>query len=157
MTTISPVTSRWMVRSDLPDVVDIELHCEGRLNCQDILALMAERNQVAHVAEHRVTGEVVGWHAYTLTSSTIDLVRFGVKPSWRRHGVGSTMLAKLCERLSHQRRDRIISYVDERAVELQMFLSRRGFVARSVIGPTYLMDYEYGKTSTNVGTIEAQR
>ena len=146
-----------MVRSDLPSVVDIELHCEGRLNRQQILSLLSERNHVAHVAEHRVTGEVIGWHSYALTASTIDLTRFGVHPEWRCQGVGSEMLRGLRDRMSHTRRARLISYVDERALDLQLFLSRRGFVARNVIGLSYLMEFKQTRRSTNVSSVEAQR
>jgi len=151
------VLTRWMCRPDLPGVVDVEMDCEGRLNCQDILALLTERNQIAHVTENRVTGEIIGWQAYSLTSSTIDLLRFGVKKDWRRQGVATDMLRRLKERMSHARRSRLISYVDERSLDLQLFLSHRGFVARNVIGATYLMEYRHGRTATNVGTIEAQR
>src|SRR5262249_23713338 len=74
---------------------------------------------------------------------------FAVHPSYRRHGVGAQMVAKLISKLSSHRRTRITLEVRETNLSAQLFFRAQGFKAVRVLralyedtgGAAFLMQY----------------
>lgn len=119
---------RWMIRRDLPDVLDAELLSFGHRAWgeEDVLATLREKNVIGQVAEG--PGDALLGHlVYRLHKHCLEVVRLAVHPDWRGAGAGSALLSKLKSKLAPHRR---------RAIELLCpldpgpcgWLARRGFV-----------------------------
>jgi len=134
------VHTRWMIRHDMPEVLDIE---NGSFEFpwleEDFIHCLRQRNCSGMVAEHE--DRVVGFMIYELHKTRIHVLNFAVAPDYRRRGVGSQMVDKLAEKLSPQRRSRITLEVRETNLPGQLFFRRCGFRAVSVLQNFY-EDYE---------------
>src|SRR5213594_1996721 len=94
---------RWMIRRDMPDVLDIESAAfEFPWFEEDFVRCLRQRNCIGMVAEH--DERVVGFMIYELHKTRLHILNFAVAAEFRRHGVGGQMVAKLLSKLSHQRR-----------------------------------------------------
>ena len=141
---------RWMIRRDMPEVLEIE---EGSFEFpwleEDFIHCLRQRNCIGMVAEHE--DRVVGFMIYELHKTRIHVLNFAVAPGYRRRGVGSQMIAKLVGKLSSQRRSRIVLEVRETNLPAQLFFRESGFRAISVMRAyyedtpedAYLMQYRY--------------
>jgi [ribosomal protein S18]-alanine N-acetyltransferase len=141
---------RWMIRRDMPEVLDIEGESfEFPWSEDDFIRSLRQRNCIGMVAEFE--DRVVGSMIYELHKSRIHVLNFAVAPEFRRCGVGSQMLAKLTAKLSLQRRSRIILEVRETNLAAQLFFRENGFRAVSVLHgyyadtpeDAYIMQYRY--------------
>jgi len=123
---------RWMMRRDRTEVLDIEfLSFEHPWAEEDFKRCVHQRNVIGMVAEN---GEqVVGFVLYELHKRQIDIVNFAVHPDFRRHRVGTQMVATPISKLSHQRRERILLGVGERNLRAQLFFQACGFLATAVL------------------------
>lgn len=141
---------RWMIRRDMPEVLDIEQKSfEFAWSEEDFLRCLQQRNCIGMVAEH---GErVVGFMIYELHKSRLQILNFAVSADVRRQGVGSQMVEKLVAKLSHQRRNQILLEVRETNLAAQLFFRDMGFRAVRVLRDfyedtpedAYLMRYLY--------------
>lgn len=141
---------RWMIRRDMPEVLQTEqLSFDYAWTEEDFLRCLRQRNCIGMVAEQ---GEkVIGFMIYELHKAKLHILNFAVHPSWRRHGVGSQMVAKLISKLSSHRRTRITLEVRETNLGAQMFFSKQGFRATRVLRcfyedsgeDAYLMEYRF--------------
>ena len=141
---------RWMIRRDMPEVLDIENQnfefpwCE-----EDFIRCLRQRNCIGMVAES--DERVVGFMIYELHKSRLHVLNFAVSPEFTRRGIGHAMMAKLVNKLSHQRRTAIALEVRETNLEAQLFFRQAGFRAMSVLRDyyedtpedAYVMEYQY--------------
>jgi ribosomal-protein-alanine N-acetyltransferase len=141
---------RWMIRRDMPEVLDIEQNSfEFPWLEDDFIRCLRQRNCIGMVAEY--DDRVVGFMIYELHKTRIHIINFAVAEDFRRAGVGSQMIAKLTAKLSMQRRSRIILEVRETNLAAQLFFRENGFRAVSVLRSyyadtpedAYLMQYRY--------------
>lgn len=142
---------RWMIRRDMPEVLDTEQKSfEFSWTEEDFLRCLRQRNCIGMVAEH---GEkVVGFMIYELHKAKLHILNFAVHPAWRRCGVGAQMVAKLVSKLSSHRRTRITLEVRETNLAAQLFFRKQEFRAVRVLRAFYedsgedafLMEYRFG-------------
>jgi [ribosomal protein S18]-alanine N-acetyltransferase len=141
---------RWMIRRDMPEVLNIEKECfEFPWLEEDFVNCLRQRNCIGMVAEH--DDRVVGFMIYELHKTRIHVLNFVVAKDFQRRGVGSQMLAKLAAKLSTQRRSRIVLEVRETNLSAQLFFRENGFRAISVLRSyyadtpedAYIMQYRY--------------
>lgn len=127
---------RWMIRRDMPEVLDIENNSfEFPWFEEDFIRCLRQRNCIGLVAEY--DEEVVGFMIYELHKSRLHILNFAVHSDFRRSGVGEQMIAKLVSKLSAQRRTRVLLEVRETNLEAQLFFKSKGFRATSVLREYY--------------------
>lgn len=121
---------RWMVRRDTPEALEIDASTTDPWGEEAILKALRQRNCIGMVAEHG--DRVVGFMIYDLHAKAIKVRHFAVHPEFRRHQIGSQMMAKLVGKLSSQRRADLDLCVRESDLGFQMFLRNQGFMATLV-------------------------
>lgn len=145
---------RWMIRRDMPAVLDIESRSfEFPWSEEDYIRCLRQRNCIGMVAEE--DDQVVGFMIYELHKNRLHILNFAVSPDCRRRGVGRAMVAKLVGKLSNDRRNRIMLEVRETNLDAQLFFRGLGFRAVSVLRDfyddttedAYLMQYRYQPTA----------
>lgn len=145
---------RWMIRRDMPDVLQIErASFEFAWSEEDFVRCLRQRNCIGMVAD--VDDRIVGFMIYELHRSRLHLLNLAVHPAWRRRGVGAAMVRKLVGKLSQQRRTRITLEVRETNLAAQLFFRQQGFRAVNVLRnfyedspeDAYVMQYRYRPTS----------
>ena len=132
-----PVYIRWMVRRDVPDVLEAE---EESFNCpwseNDFICCLRHSNCIGMVAEHNE--RVVGFMFYELYKKRpFHILNFVVCRDVRRLGIGQQMVDNLVCKLSNQRRTRITVDVRETNLPAQLFFRNSGFRAASVLHKSY--------------------
>ena len=130
------VDTRWMIRRDLPEVLDIEAQCfECPWMEEDFLCCLRQRNCTGIVAllQDRVTGFMM----YEFIKHQIHVLNFAVAPWARRQGIGKQMVSKLIYKLSPQRRHEIILEVRESNLPAQLFFRSQHLAARAVLHGYY--------------------
>jgi ribosomal-protein-alanine N-acetyltransferase len=141
---------RWMIRRDMPEVLQIERESfEFPWVEDDFIRCLRQRNCIGMVAEHE--GRIVGFMIYELHRTRIHVLNFAVGAIYRRLGVGGQMVSKLVGKLSVQRRSRIMLEVRETNLSAQVFFREAGFRAISILHrfyddtpeDAYLMQYRY--------------
>ena len=142
---------RWMIRRDMPEVLQIETEAfEFAWTEEDFLRCLRQRNCIGMVAEQ---GErVVGFMIYELHKAKLHILNFAVHPTCRRSRVGTQMVAKLISKLSSHRRTRITLEVRETNLVAQLFFRKQEFRAVRVLRSFYedsgedafLMEYRFG-------------
>ena len=122
---------RWMIRRDMPEVLDIEEQSyQSPWTEEGFLHFLRARNTIAMVAEH---GEkVVGFMVYELCAGMLVLHNLAVHPGYLRQGIGSRLLSKLKTKLCTKRRDRIILDISDRNESGHLWLRANGFKATNV-------------------------
>lgn len=145
---------RWMIRRDMPEVLAIEsASFEFPWLEDDFICCLRQRPCIGMVAEHN--DRVVGFMIYELNKNRIQVLNFATLPEMRRRGVGTQMVRKLVDKLSTQRRTRILIEVRETNLTAQLFFRSTGFRAISVLrdfynSPSedgYLMQYHHPEAS----------
>lgn len=127
---------RWMIRRDMLQVLSIEQSSfEFPWAEEDFYRCLRQRNCIGMVAE---CGEdLLGFMIYELHRNRLHLLNFAVAQDARRRGVGGQMLDRLVNKLSQQRRNRIMLEVRETNLAAQLFFRHRGFKAISVLRDFY--------------------
>jgi [ribosomal protein S18]-alanine N-acetyltransferase len=145
------VQIRWLIRRDMDEVLAIE---RGSFQYpwteEEFLCCLRQRNCIGTVAETQF--HVQGFMLYELQKQSLRLLNFAVSPDSRCKGVGSQMVQRLVDKLEQQRRHQIFLEVRETNVPAQLFFSKRGFRAISVLKnhyddtreDAYLMRYRIG-------------
>lgn len=127
---------RWMIRRDLPEVLEIEhASYDYPWNEESFLRCLRQRNCIGMVAE--MDGRVVGFMIYELHKCKLQVLNLAVHNDFRRQGMGTQMVEKLKSKLSQQRRARIVLEVRERVLGAQLFLQSQGFRAVGVLRAHY--------------------
>ena len=141
---------RWMIRRDMPEVLDIERSSfEFPWFEEDFIRCLRQRNCIGMVAEH--AEQVVGFMIYELHKTRLHILNFAVSSNLRRRGVGRQMIEKLVGKLSSQRRTQITLEVRETNLPAQIFFRHSGFRATNVLRDfyddspedAYVMQYSY--------------
>jgi len=127
---------RWMIRRDMPEVLDIEQNSfEFPWFEEDFIRCLRQRNCIGMVAEH---GErVVGFMIYELHKTRLHILNFAVSENARHRSIGHQMADKLISKLSSQRRTRVTLEVRETNLQAQLFFKSVGFRATSVLRSFY--------------------
>lgn len=130
------VQIRWMIRRDMPEVLEIEQQSfEYAWTEEDFLCCLRQRNCIGMVAEHQE--RIVGFMIYELLKSQLHVLNFAVAPWARRQGVGAQMTEKLANKLAQQRRQEIRLEVREGNLSAQLFFRNQGFCATNVLRSYY--------------------
>lgn len=144
----SNLNVRWIIRRDLPEVMEIERSSfEFPWSEADFLDCLRERNCIGHVAEFRPDygdykpefgdDKIVGFCIYELLKGELHILNFAVHQDHRRRGVGSALVDKLAKKLSQQGRNAITLEVRETNLDAQRFFRSVGFKAVGVIRDYY--------------------
>jgi ribosomal-protein-alanine N-acetyltransferase len=127
---------RWMIRRDMPEVLDIErASFEFPWFEEDFIRCLRQRNCIGMVAEH--AERVVGFMIYELHKTRLHILNFAVGSHLRRRGIGVQMIDKLVGKLSSQRRTEITLEVRETNLPAQVFFRESGFRATNVLRAFY--------------------
>ncbi len=141
---------RWMIRRDMAEVLDAEQQSFEFPWCEeDFIRCLRQRNCIGMVAEY--DDQVVGFMIYELHKTRLHVLNFAVHDDFRRRRIGSQMIMKLINKLSLQRRNRILLEVRETNLKAQLFFRDAGFRAITVLRDfyddttedAYLMQYKY--------------
>ncbi len=148
---------RWMIRRDMPEVLDVENDgFEFPWSEDDFIRCLRQRNCIGMVAEH--DERVLGFMIYELHKTRLHVLNFAVGKSARRRGIGTQMVEKLGAKLSPQRRTRILLEVRETNLAAQLFFRRQGYRAVSVLRDfyedttedAYMMQFRYQPTPQEI-------
>jgi ribosomal-protein-alanine N-acetyltransferase len=132
---MSDLHIRYMIRRDLPQVVEIENESyHDPMTEVEFTEELRKRCSIGNVVEH--DGGIVGYMIYHLHKRSLVVVCLTVAPRWRRKGVGTMMIESLVKKLNTKRRT-IKFFVDERNLGGLLFLKANGFVATEVIRNLY--------------------
>lgn len=127
---------RWMIRRDMPEVLAIDSESfEFPWVEEDFKHHLRQRNCIGMVAEH--DDRVVGYMVYELGANAIRILNFAVASKHRRREVGTQMVARLIDKLSEQRRTRLVTDVRESNLPAQLFFKACGLRAEVVIVGMY--------------------
>ena len=127
---------RWMIRRDMPEVLDAErASFEYAWTEDDFLRCLRQRNCIGMVAE--VDEQVIGFMIYELNKNRLHIINFAVHPHARRTGIGGMMVGKLVHKLTTHRRQKITLAVRERNLEAQTFFRGHDFRATRVLRNYY--------------------
>jgi GNAT superfamily N-acetyltransferase len=131
------VKMRWMIRSDLDKVKRMNYLDEYSLN-----EFVNKPNSICHVAE--LDGSIVGYLFYEISPKCpiIKVSSLFVEPSYRRRGVGTSMILKLLSKMIRGK-NTIEFLVSEYDLEAHLFLKSNGFKAVSVIRGPEFSSYEF--------------
>jgi ribosomal-protein-alanine N-acetyltransferase len=139
---------RWMIRRDMPVVLDIESRAFDSPWEEEFSCCLRQRNCIGMVAD--VDDQVVGFMVYELHKHFLHLLNFAVDPRVLRCGIGTAMIEKLVGKLSHDRRSRVVCFVRDSNLTAHLFFKAMGFVATRVLkahwsdgetGDAYRFDY----------------
>ncbi len=127
---------RWMIRRDMPEVLQIEQESfDYSWTENDFLKCLRQRNCIGMVAEQGET--VVGFMIYELHKTKLHVLNFAVAKSVRRVSVGGQMVAKLIAKLSSHRRNKITLAVRESNLAAQLFFRSKEFRAVKLLRNYY--------------------
>lgn len=131
-----PPHIRWMIRRDMPEVLDIEERCfEFPWSEEDFICSLRQRNCIGMVAEY--DEQVGGYMIYDLHKNRLRLLNLAVHPRLWRKGIGTSMVDKLKAKLHPERRERIVIEIRETNLEAQQFFRAVGFRAEKILREFY--------------------
>jgi ribosomal-protein-alanine N-acetyltransferase len=135
----SKLVIRFMIRSDLPEVVAIEQQVfDFPWTEKEFIETLRSRNSIGMVVEHSQSRRVLGFCVYELAAkNTIEIMTLAVMMEWQRKGVGALIVEQLIAKLSPERRTRILACVREWNLGAHLFFARQGFTATGVLRDYY--------------------
>ena len=123
------VSMRWMKRADMDAVKAIHLMAGDGRHPRFIEEEVNKSNLICLVAE--AAGRIVAFMFYEMRPTMIKMTYVAVDPTFRRKGVGKALIARLISKLN-DKRSRLVLFVSEYNLELQLFLKGVGFKAVQV-------------------------
>ena len=130
------VQIRWLIRRDMPEVLEIERNSfEFSWSEEDFLCCLRQRNCIGMVAERGQ--HIVGFMIYELHKSKLHILNFSVDQESRHQGIGKQMIDKLVDKLSQQRRKEILLEIRETNLSAQLFFKAQRFRAVRVLRDHY--------------------
>lgn len=142
------VRIRWMIRRDMPEILNIEREsfeypwaeddftcCLRQKNCIGMVAEVKEIREIQKAEKIEKVEEdvVVGYMIYELHKTILYLLNFAVSPTYRCKGVGTYMVNKLISKLSADHRTKISLNIGDTNLRGHVFFKNRGFKAVSVL------------------------
>lgn len=132
------IERRWMIMADLRQVIAIENQCfEEPMDAESIRDWLRQRNTIGMVAVAKESQDVVGYMIYELYADRFQLQRIAVASSYQRQGIASQLLQYIENKLTPERRRRIIALVHDSMLPAHLFLKRNGYRATSIQGDEY--------------------
>lgn len=130
---IAPLSIRWMIRADLPAVLEIERAAFGdnAWSEGDFRRELSQYNCIRRVAEF--DERVVGYVVYELHRNFLHITNLAVHPEFRRRRVAAAIMAIMRGHLSLQRRTRIACLIRDKNHEAQAFFRQQGFRATGLL------------------------
>lgn len=123
---------RWMVRVDMPEILNIERESFAiPWNEEDFLLCLRQRNCFGRILEQN--DKVLGFIIFEWGQVKIRIINCAVAPTSRRLRIGSMMVRKLTGRLSKRRQNSVMLEVRETNLEAQLFFRALGFKAIQVL------------------------
>ena len=130
---------RWMIRRDMPEVLEIESKSfEHPWNEFAFIRVLRQRNCIGMISEYEE--RVIAFMVYELKKDEIGLLNFAVHPDYRRRGVGRQMVQKIKYKLG-SRRQKVTLETSEYSLGAQLFWRAVGFKATSILKDFY--DHEF--------------
>jgi ribosomal-protein-alanine N-acetyltransferase len=127
---------RWMIRRDMPEVLMTEQESfEQPWTEENFIHCLRQRNCIGMVAERG--DKIIGYMIYELHEAKLHIVNLAVHPTYRRHDVGTQMVAMLISKLSSHRRTKITLEVRETNLPAQMFFRSQKFLATRLLRSYY--------------------
>lgn len=131
-----PLHMRWMIRRDMPEVLQIEFDSfEFPWSEETFIDYLRGRNVIGWVAERH--DEVRAFMVYELNRHSLDLLNIAVAPGLTRRGIGTQFIDHLKSKLRPERRRRIETIVRESNLDAQLFFKSHGFHATGVLKSYY--------------------
>ena len=115
----------------MPEVIRISQATNHPWSEEQFLRNLRQRNCIGMVAE--CGEEMVGYMLYELGKRHLEILNFAVSPKWQSQGIGYQMLERLKSKLSSHRRTKLLFYVPEDCLDMQIMLKKSFFQATSVI------------------------
>lgn len=122
---------RWMIRRDMPRVMDIESYNPDPWEESTFLSCLRGQDCIGMVAEMQET--IAGFMIYNLHRKVIEVLNLAVHPAFHRQGVGSALIEKLISKLCWERRSTLRFYVPDDNLPGHLFLKSRGFIATEIL------------------------
>lgn len=146
---------RWMIRSDMPEVLAIERQSFGNPWAeQEFILALRQRNCIGQVAEHNDI--IVGFMLYELFKHRLELINLAVLCDSRRQGVGSALIDKLKTKCSAERRHTIVADIPVSNEHSHLFFKANGFLATGLMfdkpngeEDSYIFEYEHSEAERN--------
>ena len=130
------VQIRWLIRRDMPEIMDIERQCFEHPWTEEVFVdCLRQRNIIGRVAE--LEERIVGFMIYELLKSQLHVLNFAVAPWSRRQGVASQMVEKLVNKLSQQHRQEVCLEVRETNLAAQLFFRSQGLLSHGILRGHY--------------------
>lgn len=153
---------RWMVRADVPRVMQIEKGSPMPWSDQRLLTTLRDQQCIGMVCELLECPDIVGHVVYKFRFQHLELLKIEVDPLLRRAGIGSVILRKIFSKMAPQTQRTWLSVdVPERCVDAQLFFCSHGLRATSIVRPggndgdaVYRMKREFyreGDGATHIG------
>ena len=140
--TITDTHIRWLIRRDLDEVMPIDkMSYPVAWTLSEFHEQLRKRACIALVAERGDKG--AGFVIYELHSKNMTIISLGVHPIHRRTGVATAIIDKLKSKLDEKRRKTLVSLLNERNLDGQLFLKEKGFEAVKV----HPREYEDGSAA----------
>lgn len=128
----APVGVRWMIRRDMPEVLEIEADSGPHpWDEERFLVHLRNRNTIGHVAD--AANRIVGYVIYELARHWIVGHRLVVASAWRHQRIGSGIANMLLAKLNHTHRAGVRFDVPESNLDGLNFLKRNGFRAEEIL------------------------
>lgn len=124
---------RWMIRRDMPRVLEIESRCYRHpWDEEEFLAWLQKRTVVGMTLDDTEEDVTCGFMLYELNKHFIEILDLAVDPQWQRRGLATKSVERLYARLSDHRRSRLKVQVRESNLGAQLFLRSCGFMATEI-------------------------
>lgn len=128
MTVSTDVQIRWLIRRDMPEVLQIEREAyppSQQWTDADFLECLRQRNCIGMVVSRQ--DRIVGFMIYELERHRLDVLNMAVAVDSMRTGVGRQMVGRMIEKLSQQKRTTITVKTRESNLGAHLFLRACGF------------------------------
>lgn len=130
MKTVTAPHIRWMIRSDMQEVLEIERNTSicywDEEDFRQSLKAPMTITLVAQLGE-----KVVGYVVYKLHERHLQIIKLSVDPFFWRAGIGSALIEKLKSKLT-LKRVALTAVVHERWTKEQCFLRKNGFLCTRI-------------------------
>ena len=131
---------RWLQRSDMYDVLQIEnASFDEPWTDSEFTKCLKKRNVIGVVLE--TDFKTLGFMLYEFHKTSLRVVKFAVHPNERRQGIGSQLVERLVDKLKQQRRTEIEIAIPEASLAAQLFFSACGFNAEEIRDGEYVFRY----------------